>query len=267
MRKIMAKLCFPAHRDKLHNLTPPARLKCVDVLLFPVNAMLSQYVDIRSHLWKVGIKDMDDILLSFKDDKEIDWLKAKVKAFKRITFSLQSAKLSIAHTFVYIRTVAAIFPELPNRFAPTASIVNYVVIDSAISKLQKKSSSEPSIEEGASVLCLTVEESTTHEAEISILLFVWNHRAEDARQQQPSCGVRGSPFIVTYYQSLRALFSAAWRACGDYRKATPRIVLEGLMFLQFDKRHMEHSRTKRLAFSTAIRSVLIATVHCSWPIK
>lgn len=150
--------------------------------------MLSRYVDIRSHLSKVGTTDMDDFLLSFEDDKKIDSLKANVMTFNSITFALHSATLSTAHTFAYIGTVAAMFSELPYRIAPTASIVNYVGIRSAISKVQKKSSSEPNIEVRDSVLCLTAKVSTTHEAEISSPLLAeitvrklranYNHCAE-----------------------------------------------------------------------------------------
>lgn len=66
---LMSFLIYHIRRAKLRNLAHFAPLKCVDTIWSSVDSMMKQYISIREHFKNLDIDDLDDLLLSKKEEQ------------------------------------------------------------------------------------------------------------------------------------------------------------------------------------------------------
>lgn len=79
--------------------------------------------------FKLGIDDLDDILLSFSDVKNIESITTKLDTLISVAFFLQIPALSIVYAPVYLKMFWQCFLNL---LVPTASMVHTVDFESVI---------------------------------------------------------------------------------------------------------------------------------------
>lgn len=108
---IMSKLCYPLRRLKERKFTNYALVKTNGTRSSSTYSMLSRYVLIRKYLPKLGIPDIDDLLLDRKEDQDVDRILGVMKKLSSITLKLQHGDVCLSQIrfFLTYRRIYAKF--------------------------------------------------------------------------------------------------------------------------------------------------------------
>lgn len=147
VKKIMSCLIYPLRRAKLRELTDLAPVRIIETRWSSVNTLLQRYVKIREHLEKLDIAELQELLLERREEQNIDTLLDTMKKLNSITLKLQRDDVLIAQVRKLFDIVVKHMPTTNSRLDEDAEIVQSVVFESALVKLQLNEFSGMSVEE------------------------------------------------------------------------------------------------------------------------
>lgn len=231
IKQIMSKLCFPLRRAKLREMTDLSPVKCNETRWSSMHVMLKRYVAIREFLPKLMIEDVDELLLSRKDDQQVDKLLETMAQLDSITLCLQRDDTTMAQVRVMFDTVIEHMPNMENRLKPDADIVESKEFEAGIVHIQQNRVADMTEDEKCAVKIFS-RTSSVQEVYAKEPVSLAEVALQKFRAQKTSAeNYMDLRFIVPTSNMCERLFSQSRRAVTDYRKSMSPVSLEAQMFL------------------------------------
>lgn len=196
VRKIMIKLRTPIAAGKLRHMTPLKAQVSNATRWSSSFVMIKRYREIREWIEKIGDEEIVELLLSKKEDKEIDVIFAKLDDLQSVTIELQRDNISMAEARTVFDTAIGTYPSMNERLKFNAAIVADPTFESAVTKLQDNRHGELNYAEQDAVKDLKADSATQSEEESDATLSI-AERALKKRRLDKSCS--GKYFDLRFF--------------------------------------------------------------------
>ncbi|ETV75063.1 hypothetical protein H257_10662 [Aphanomyces astaci] len=149
-------------------------------------AMLDRYVKLTPFLPLMGVEEIDNLLLSVRQDRDIDLLLAKLIDLNSVTFKLQDEAITLADVRGLFDEVLCEFPNANERLRPGASIIQH--FETGVVKVLMHMSPSLTDQERLSIARLAVTAGMRDDDRMSDAdCMSMASRAKKRRKMQQSC--------------------------------------------------------------------------------
>ena len=235
---LMKKLRNIIHSAKLRKMTP-LRPKCGNVTRWSSTfVMMERYMKLKEFLPQLCLDDVDDLLPTAREDREIEALLERLADLDSVTKALQQENLTMWDVRQLFDTVIVEYPESATRISADSDIVHNKTFERAIVKIQKGSVGELITEEMKSVEVLQIVRSNSapqskYPAKIESLAerALKRQKLDDTAGNQSDAKYMDLRFIVPTSNICERLFSKAGYGLDSRRQNTLPSNFELQMFL------------------------------------
>ncbi|KAF0706983.1 hypothetical protein AaE_013834 [Aphanomyces astaci] len=227
---------------KLTNIIPSAKLRrLTDLRPKQRNqtrwnssvAMLDRYVKLKPFFPLMGVEEIDNLLLSVRQERDIDVLLAKLIDLNSVTLELQDEAITLADVRGLFDEVVGEFPSANERLRPGASIIQDPHFEAGVVKVLMHMSPSLTDQERLSIARLAVTAGMGDDDRMSDAdCMSMASRAKKRRKMQQSCsGFMDCRFLRPTSNMCERLFSVTKWALTDRRQSMLPSNFEEQMFL------------------------------------
>jgi hypothetical protein len=185
--------------------------------------MLKRYQELKEFIPLIMMPEVADLMLSPRDDREIDFLLKKLHDFESVTKTLQKEDINLNDVRILFDGVIEEYPETLERLSENADIIHDALFESAVVKILNKKAAELSFPEKEKVCMLKV--ATIREADqVKDVHSESMSFAERALKRSRFMGIADQYLNLSFLRPrsnmCERLFSIAGYAYSDRRQST-----------------------------------------------
>ncbi|KAH9125307.1 hypothetical protein LEN26_008900 [Aphanomyces euteiches] len=204
---------------------------------------------LRGYLVQLGESEVDALLPSVAESRDLDRLLLELRDMNAITLELQRDDLTVADVLRLFDTVIEQYPSASPFLSSSAAIVQCVKFEIALSKILDQSSSSMSECEQESVGHLTIDGDAAMESTASGGSIVERSKRRVKKQTYLDCR-----FIVPTSNMCEHFFSSSKFALTDRRRSILPRNFEAQMFLHVNRDLWDLSDVSEALASTSLTS-------------
>jgi hypothetical protein len=229
--------------SKLKNLIPAAKLRKLRHLKAKTrNAtqwsstfeMILRYDKIRDFLPLLEINELDELLLTVRENHEIDSIYEEMKDFESISKALQQDATTLADTRLLFDEISNAYPALKEKLAANANIVLDKYFESAIIRIQQGKAGSLMPSEEQSVRNLKKLPKQNHESIESGCFADRVLKKQRLDKEVSPSEYLDLRFLIPTSNICEQLFSQAGFCFNSQRGSVLPIHAEAQMFLHFN---------------------------------
>jgi len=229
---LMKKLRTPIAAAKLRKLTY-LKAKTLNATRWSsCSEMFKRYQELKEFIGKVEIEDIDDLILTTRENRKVDELCAKFQELESVTKYLQSNRCTISDCRLLFNGIIDMFPSTKERLSASADIVHDKDFERALSKIQEGKVNSLTRAERTAAKGLKLGNDDVIEVPQSPTSFsLAAHILKKARPISTNSEYIDTRFIVPTSNMCERLFSKAGYALNDRRKRLSPMNFEWQIFL------------------------------------
>lgn len=229
---------------KLKQLIPAAKLRSFTHLKAKTKnatrwsstfAMILRYTQIKEFLPRLEINEIDDFILSAKENRDIDSLLEELKDLESVSKTLQDDSTTMSDVRSLFDAVLESYPICEERLSPSAPIVLDKVFESALVQIQRGRSAELSPSQVRSVKHLQITANPPGNIDDKSISFAERVLKKQKLQSHASTSeYMDMRFLIPTSNICERLFSKAGFTLNDRRMAILPVNAEAQMFLHLN---------------------------------